>query len=92
MSITHEKLDVYRLAIAYAGRVYELSAQLSGNHRHARDPWLRASQSIPLNSAGGNGKTSSADLAAEAILSSESGVRILALQDLVKVINSGGDS
>ena len=34
---------------------------LTGNHRSARDQWLRASQSIPLNIAEGNGKTAEAD-------------------------------
>ncbi|MDD2460782.1 MAG: four helix bundle protein [Kiritimatiellia bacterium] len=34
---------------------------MTGNHRSARDPWLRASQSIPLNIAEGNGKTADTD-------------------------------
>ena len=43
----HERLDVYRLA-----------KSLNGAERHARDQWLRAAQSIPLNIAEGNGKQS----------------------------------
>jgi len=48
MGLGHEKLDVYRLAIGYVAWVYEKADGLTGNHRSARDPWLRASQSIPI--------------------------------------------
>lgn len=61
MTLGHEKLDAYRLSLAYAAWVYEKAKSLSGVHRPARDQWLRASQSIPLNIAEGNGKTAEAD-------------------------------
>ena len=61
MSLGHEKLDVYRLSIGYVAWVYEKAESLTGVHRPARDQWLRASQSIPLNIAEGNGKTAAAD-------------------------------
>jgi hypothetical protein len=61
MGLGHEKLDVYRLSIGYVACVYEKADGLTGNHRSARDQWLRASQSIPLNIAEGNGKTAEAD-------------------------------
>ena len=61
MALGHEKLDVYRLAISCVAWVFERSEKLNGVHRHARDQWLRASQSIPLNIAEGNGKTAEAD-------------------------------
>lgn len=61
MGLGHEKLDVYRLSIGYVAWVYEKVDGLTGNHRSARDQWLRASQSIPLNIAEGNGKTAEAD-------------------------------
>ena len=57
----HEKLDVYRLAIDYVAWVFEHSEKLNDVHRHARDQRLRASQSIPLNIAEGNGKFAEAD-------------------------------
>ena len=41
MALGHERLDVYRLAIAYVAWVYEKSATLEGVHRAARDQWLR---------------------------------------------------
>ncbi|MBT8375059.1 MAG: four helix bundle protein, partial [Deltaproteobacteria bacterium] len=34
---------------------------MRGVHRSARDQWLRASQSVALNIAEGNGKTAKAD-------------------------------
>ena len=61
MGIGHEKLDVYRLAMSYIAWVYEISGRLGVSHRSARDQWFRASQSIPLNIAEGNGKTAVAD-------------------------------
>ena len=61
MTLGHEKLDVYRLSIGYVAWVYEKAANLTGVHRSAREQWFRASQSIPLNIAEGNGKTAEAD-------------------------------
>ncbi|QQL43670.1 four helix bundle protein [Sulfuriroseicoccus oceanibius] len=61
MAFGHEQLDVYQLAIGYVGWVYEKCESLNGSRRFTRDQWLRASQSIPLNIAEGNGKGSKAD-------------------------------
>jgi four helix bundle protein len=61
MTLGHEKPDVYRLSIGYVAWVFEKAGNLSGVHRPARDQRLRASQSIPLNIAEGNGKTVEAD-------------------------------
>ena len=61
MPFGHEQLDVYRLAIEYVAWAYTLAKDLSGVDRHARDQLLRASQSIPLNIAEGNGKGTNAD-------------------------------
>jgi four helix bundle protein len=58
----HEKLDVYREAIAFWGWVGELLGTI--NARAAvKDQLDRASTSIPLNIAEGNGKFSSRDRA-----------------------------
>jgi four helix bundle protein len=57
----HDRLDVYRLSIEYVGTSFGEAKELSGLHRHARDQWLRAAQSIPLNIAEGNGKRSLKD-------------------------------
>jgi four helix bundle protein len=57
----HERLDVYRLSIDYVAFSYRIAKSLAGMNRPARDQWLRAAQSIPLNIAEGNGKQSLKD-------------------------------
>ena len=61
MEFGHEQLDVYQLSLEYVAWAYALANTLNGVDRHARDQFLRASQSIPLNIAGGNGKGTDAD-------------------------------
>src|SRR5437762_13205843 len=58
----HEKLDVYREAITCCGWVGEFLAAISSKAA-AKDQLDRASTSIPLNIAEGNGKFSSKDRA-----------------------------
>src|SRR5438034_6583565 len=58
----HEKLDVYREAINFCGWVGEFLASISAKAA-AKDQLDRASTSIPLNIAGGNGKFSARDRA-----------------------------
>jgi len=58
----HEKLDVYREAINFCGWVGEFLIALSGRAA-AKDQFDRASTSIPLNIAEGNGKFSANDRA-----------------------------
>ncbi len=57
----HEKLEVYRMAIAYVRSSFQDASRLTYAFRMARDQWLRAAQSIPLNIAEGNGKHSLKD-------------------------------
>ena len=85
MALGHERLDVYRLAIAYVAWVYEKSATLEGVHRAARDQWLRASQSIPLNIAEGNGKTADADRRRYFEIARGSALECAAIQDVLVV-------
>ena len=49
-----ERLDAYRLSTEYVAFSYRIAKSLSGVNRPARDQWLRAAQSIPLNIAEGN--------------------------------------
>jgi four helix bundle protein len=58
----HEKLDVYQEAIAFCGWVREFLAAISSKAA-AKDQLDRASTSIPLNIAEGNGKFSARDRA-----------------------------
>jgi len=60
--LDHGKLDVYQEAIVFCGWVGELLAQISAKAA-AKDQLDRASTSIPLNIAEGNGKFSTVDRA-----------------------------
>ena len=88
MSLGHEKLDVYRLSIDYVAWVFAQSVELTGIHRHARDQWLRASQSIPLNIAEGNGKTAEADRRRYFEIAHESALECAAVQGVLRVGNA----
>ncbi|WP_089727359.1 four helix bundle protein [Candidatus Thiosymbion oneisti] len=85
MGLGHEKLDVYRLSISYVAWVYEKASALSGTHRHARDQQLRASQSIPLNIAEGNGKSSEGDRRRYFEIARGSALECAAIQDVLVV-------
>ena len=56
----HEKLDVYQEAIALCGWVGDLLSEITAKAA-AKDQLDRASTSIPLNIAEGNGKFSNSD-------------------------------
>jgi len=58
----HEKLDVYRESIAFCGWVGEFLSAISARAA-AKDQLDRASTSVPLNIAEGNGKFSTVDRA-----------------------------
>lgn len=58
----HEKLDVYREAIAFCGWAGDFLGKIPGKFS-AKDQLDRASTSIPLNIAEGNGKFSQRDRA-----------------------------
>src|SRR5437763_3670982 len=58
----HEKLDVYREAIGFCGWIGEFLSRILGKAA-AKDQLDRASTSIPLNIAEGNGKFSGRDRA-----------------------------
>lgn len=83
MALGHEKLDVYRLAIVYVAWVFEQVEKLDGVYRHARDQWLRASQSIPLNIAEGNGKTTEPDRRRYFEIARGSALECAAIQDVL---------
>ena len=84
----HDKLDVYRLAIEYVADSFGIAKELSGLHRHARDQWVRAAQSIPLNIAEGNGKRSVKDRSRFFDIARGSALECAAIQDVLLV--SGG--
>jgi four helix bundle protein len=85
MQFSHEKLDVYRLAIEYSKWAFLICKRLSGNHRHAREQLLRAAQSIPLNIAEGNGRTTDADRHRFLAIARGSALECAAIQDVLEV-------
>ena len=86
----HEKLDVYHLSIDYVAFSYTVASALTGNNRHARDQWLRAVQSIPLNIAEGNGKHSSKDRSRFFDIARGSAMECAAIHDILTVCHAIG--
>ena len=83
MVFDHDKLDVYRLSIEYVAMSFDVADSLDGHYRHARDQWLRAAQSIPLNIAEGNGKRSLKDRARFLDIARGSALECAAVQDVL---------
>ena len=79
----HDRLDVYRLSIEYTSDAFKICHWLDGLHRHARDQWLRAAQSIPRNIAEGNGKRSLRDRARFLDIARGSALECAAIQDVL---------
>ena len=79
----HDRLDVYRLSIDYVASSFSVAKDLNGLHRHARDQWLRATQSIPLNIAEGNGKRSLKDRNRFLDVARGSALECAAIQDVL---------
>jgi len=80
----HEKLDVYREAINFCGWVGEFLASISAKAA-AKDQLDRASTSIPLNIAEGNGKFSARDRARFFEMARGSAVECAACLDVLVV-------
>ena len=80
----HEKLDVYRESIAFCGWVGELLAEI-GAKAAAKDQLDRASTSLPLNIAEGNGKFSTVDRARFLEIARGSALECAACLDVLKV-------
>jgi four helix bundle protein len=87
MAFGHEQLDVYRAAIKYVGWAYLLCERLKG-HRNAKDQLLRASQSIPLNIAEGNGKATDGDRRKYFEIARGSALECGAIQDVLEVCDA----
>jgi four helix bundle protein len=85
MVFSHERLDVYKVAIEYTKWAFGVGKNMSGAHRHARDQLYRASQSIPLNIAEGNGKATEADRRHFFEIARGSTLECAAIQDVLEV-------
>ncbi len=87
----HDRLDVYGLSIDYVASSFAIAKELNGLHRHARDQWLRAAQSIPLNIAEGNGKRSLKDRNRFLDIARGSVFQCASIQDVLAATNGLGD-
>jgi four helix bundle protein len=87
----HERLDVYRLSIDYVAVWYRIAKTLGGINRQARDQWLRAAQSIPLNIAEGNGKQSLKDKNRFFEIARGSALECAAIHDVLRVCDAIDD-
>ena len=70
-------------SLGYTADSYHVAEGWSGLRRHARDQWLRAAQSIPLNIAEGNGKRSLNDRARFLDIAGGSALECAAIQDVL---------
>ncbi|MBL8820933.1 MAG: four helix bundle protein, partial [Planctomyces sp.] len=73
--------------IVYTASVYNNCLSLGGLHRHSRDQWIRAVQSIPLNIAEGNGKRSAKERARYFDIARGSAFECAAIQDVLVATN-----
>jgi four helix bundle protein len=85
MVFSHEKLDVYKVAIEYTKWAFSVGKNMPGAHRHSRDQLFRASQSIPRNIAEGNGKATEADRRHFFEIARGSTLECAAIQDVLEV-------
>lgn len=87
----HELLDAYRVSIEYVAFSFRIAKNLSGVNRQARDQWLRAAQSIPLNIAEGNGKQSLKDKNRFFEIARGSALECAAIHDVLRVCDAIDD-
>jgi len=83
MSFGHKRLHVYQAALEYVAWVYANVERFTGPNRHARDQLLRASQSIALNIAEGNGKFRQPDRRRFFAIARASALECAAIQDVL---------
>ena len=89
MLFDHEKLDVYRLSLEFVSQVTILHDDRSSANRHIKDQLSRASLSIPLNIAEGNGKRSPRDRRRFFEIARGSAMECAALLDILHIIPPG---
>lgn len=87
----HERLDVYRPSIDYMTFSYTIGESLGGTNRQARDQWLRAAQSIPLNIVEGNGKQSLRNKNRYFEIARGSALECAAIHDVLRVCDALDD-
>ena len=90
--LSHEKLDVYKLSIAFADLAFKLIAALrsGNNYGPLADQLRRAAVSVPLNIAEGSGRFSAPDRARFFSIARGSAMECGAILDIVR-LGDGAD-
>jgi four helix bundle protein len=88
----HEKLDVYKTSLQFVRFVSELEKTIPTTHRSAREQLIRASQSIPLNIAEGNGKRFAAERRRFLEIARGSAMECAAILDVFVIIGACDES
>ena len=82
-------MDVYAISIKYVVLIFKLAEGLVGVKRHIRDQLLRASHSITLNIAEGNGRTSERDRSRFFDIARGSALECAAIHDILIACKMG---
>jgi len=88
MAFSHETLDVYQVSLKYNSWVHSHCGTLGGTDRHAKDQLLRASLSISLNIAEGNGRVTEGDRRRFFEIARSSALECAAIQDVLEIYNA----
>jgi four helix bundle protein len=91
MQFDHERLDVYKVSLEFVRYVSNITSNLEGVHRNARDQLIRSSQSIPLNIAEGNGKNFVRERARYFEIARGSAMESAAALDILRVTDACSD-
>ena len=89
MLFDHEKLDVYKISLEFNRLIDELMNAMNSKHRHIKDQLARASLSIALNIAEGNGKRTHGDRNRFFEIARGSAMECAAILDILGVIGFG---
>jgi len=84
----HERLGDDSLSIDDVAFSFGIARKLGGIHRQARDQWLGAAQSIPLNIAEGNGKQSLKDKSRFFEIARGSALECDSIHDMLRVCDA----
>ena len=87
----HEGLDVHRFSVDYGAFSYRKAKSFTGIHRPAPDQRLRATQSIPLNIAEGNGKQSLKDKNRFVDIARDSALECVSIDDVLDICDAIDD-
>ena len=90
MQLNHEKLDVYKASTKFLAIAFEIIKNMPPGYGFLKDQLKRASLSIPLNIAEGNGKFTHKDKAKYYLIARGSATECGAILDaahIIKVIN-----